>query len=72
MAGVRQPGLVLGLVGYADQEHDVGFDARHELDILLGVEGLLLRSRCSRGCCRGRRGNGGIRFGGRTVLAWGS
>ena len=38
MAGVGEPGFVLRLVGYADEEHDVGFDAGHELDVLFGVE----------------------------------
>ena len=72
MAGVRHPGLVFRLVRDADEEHDVGFDAGHELDVLFRVEGLLLRSRCR---CRGGRrggGDGGIRFGGRVVLAWGA
>ena len=50
VAGVREPGLVLRLVGYADQEHDVGFDAGHELDVLFGVERLLLGSCRRRGC----------------------
>ena len=50
MAGVGKPGLVLRLVGDADQEHDVGFDAGHVFDVLFGVERLLLGSRRRRGC----------------------
>ena len=42
MAGVRQAGLVFCLVGDADEEYDVGLEAGHELDVFLGVEGLLL------------------------------
>ena len=64
MAGVRQPGLVFRLVGDADEEHDVGFDAGHELDVFFGIEGLLLGCCCRGGCCRRRRGNSGIWFGG--------
>lgn len=71
MGRVRQPGLVSGLVGYADEEHDVGFDAGHELDVFFGVEGLLLRCCCGGGCCR-RGCGGGSRFGSRVVLVLGS
>lgn len=70
MAGVGQPGLVLGLVGDADEEHDVGLDAGHELDVLFRVEGLRLRGRGCRGRCRrggGGDGGGVVRFGGRVV-----
>lgn len=59
MARVGRAGLVFRLVGYADEEHDVGFDAGHEFDVFFRVEGLLLlRGGCGGGGC-GRRGRGG-------------
>lgn len=69
MGGVRQPGFVFRLVGDADEEHDVGFDAGHEFHVFFGVEGLLLLGCCcGGGCCRRRWGHCGICFGGGVVL----